>query len=54
MQCFVTCLSEKKESDVSIMGKKQAFNDLLGNRAYRACSIFLAPSKALTYCDTKL
>ena len=45
--------SEKKESDVSLMGKKkQAFNNLSGNRGYRACSISLAPSKALTVTPT--
>ena len=32
--------------------KKQAFNNLSGNRGYRACSISLAPSKALTVTPT--
>ena len=46
--------SEKKESDMSLTGKKkkQAFNNLSGNRGCRACSIFLAPSKALTVTPT--
>ena len=53
IQCFVICLFwEKRIRCVNYGERKQAFNNLLGNRAYRTHSIFLTPNKALTVTQT--